>query len=64
MILTKASEELFASIFRINTESSTLKMEVLGSFETFVDIYETTWHHIPTHCNLQCKYYMGEEEFM
>jgi hypothetical protein len=32
--------------------SSVLKMEAAGSFKTLVNMYQSTWHHIPVGNNL------------
>jgi hypothetical protein len=52
-ILINVSERLTALIFRVpwrwrqQVHSNTLKIEVSGSSETLVNIYQTIWCHIP-----------------
>lgn len=39
-------------IFRVDN----LKMEALGSFETQVSIYQSTWYNIPEDCTVHSEY--------
>jgi hypothetical protein len=46
-MLNCVSEEYTVSIFVVEEISSTLKMEAVRSSETFINIHQTTWRHIP-----------------
>ena len=38
---------------KIITPPSTLKMESGSSSETVVPVHQTTWHHMPSDCNIE-----------
>jgi hypothetical protein len=43
------------------SHSSTLKMEVMGSFATLVPSYQITQHHIPEECNVHIHHHENLE---